>query len=299
MTTNLTAVEKKPLAYRFARLTWLKWLILILPFFYVMLMLIIPAFGMLSRAVIGPDGFTMQYLIKAFTGETSRKVMWLTLRTGLFVTLFAMLLAYPLSYLACRTPYRLVREVIDIAVMLPFCVSMLARVFAWRILLQDQGIINQALVHLGVISEPIKLLYSTTAVIIAMTSMLFPYMYLSIHSVMLEIDQNYLRAAQGMGARPFRSFWDVFFPLSIPGILAGSLMVFILSLGYYIVPALVGGASDLMISNLIQDAISTTLDWNTGAALSILLIVTTLVILAAVAALLALLRYRKKPKEAA
>jgi ABC-type spermidine/putrescine transport system permease subunit I len=132
---------------------------------------------------------------------------------------------------------------------------------------------------LGLIDQPLLLLYNTTGVVIGMTHVLLPYMVLSLYSVMEGIDQRLLQAAEGMGARPYKAFYQVFFPLSLPGVLSGTLLVFVLGVGYFITPALLGGAGNTMISMLILDNISTTLNWNFASAIALLLFIVTLLLL--------------------
>src|SRR5699024_701231 len=124
--------------------------------------------------------------------------------------------------------------------LIPFWISLLVRTFSWIILLQNEGVINQFLMSIGVISEPIKLLYSTTGVVIGMVHVLYPFMFFSLYSVMKGIDQRLVDAAEGLGARPMKAFTQITLPLSLPGILAGSLLVFVMSLGFFVTPALLG-----------------------------------------------------------
>jgi ABC-type spermidine/putrescine transport system permease subunit I len=166
-----------------------------------------------------------------------------------------------------------------IAVLLPFWSSLLVRTFAWQVLLRDTGVINRFLLDLGVINEPLALIRTTGGVIIGMSHILLPFMVLPIYAVMRRIDPEFGRAAANLGASPFASFIRIFVPLSLPGVLAGCLLVFILALGFYITPALLGGLRDQMISQLIVQQIQQRLDWGFGTAMSVLLVVITLIIL--------------------
>jgi ABC-type spermidine/putrescine transport system permease subunit I len=172
-----------------------------------------------------------------------------------------------------------VAGVLLIAVLLPFWSSLLVRTFAWQVILRDTGIINRFLLDLGVIHEPLALIRTTAGVIIGMSHILLPFMVLPLYAVMRRIDPEFGRAAANLGASPTTAFLRVFVPLSLPGIAAGSLLVFILALGFYITPALLGGLGDQMISQLIVQQIQQRLDWGFGTAMSVLLVAITLIVL--------------------
>jgi putative spermidine/putrescine transport system permease protein len=167
-----------------------------------------------------------------------------------------------------------------ILVLLPFWTSLLVRTIAWIAILQTEGIINDILVFIGFISNEsrIQMIYNQTGTIIAMVHILLPFMILPLFSVMKTIPPSYMRAARSMGANPFTAYRRVYFPLTLPGIAAGTLLVFILAIGYYITPALVGGEDGLLISNLIAYHIQKSLNWSLGAALGTILLVAVLVL---------------------
>ncbi|NYT70268.1 ABC transporter permease [Pusillimonas noertemannii] len=194
-----------------------------------------------------------------------------TLGMALAITLMCIALGYPLAYYLCRAPKRLA-GVLMIFVLLPFWTSLLARTTAWIALLQPHGIINSVLLSLGVIRQPLELLYTGLATVIVMTHILLPFMILPLYSVMRGIDPGYVRAAQSLGSTPWSAFWRVFLPLSMPGLSAGALLVFIISIGYYIIPALVGGTDGQMISNIIAFHMQRSNNWGLAAALGTLLL---------------------------
>jgi len=165
-----------------------------------------------------------------------------------------------------------------ILVLLPFWTSLLVRTSAWMVMLQSKGVVNSFLMWLGVIEEPLALIYNQTGTIIAMTHILLPFMILPTYSVMKSISPIYMRAARSLGATPSNAFFKVYFPQSIPGLSAGAVLVFILSIGYYITPALVGGSTGQMISNLIAYHMQTSLNWGLGAALAGTLLFVVLVL---------------------
>lgn len=200
-----------------------------------------------------------------------------TLRMALTITVLTILLGYPLAfYLAHQRSGR--ANVLIIFVLLPFWTSLLVRTTAWIALLQTNGVINSSLIATGLITEPMTLLYTEFATILAMTHILLPFMVLPLYSVMKGIDPSYMRAAMSMGARPIRAWWSVYLPASLPGLSAGAMLVFIISVGYYITPALVGGTDGLMISNLIAFHMQQSNNWGLAAALGSLLLALILVI---------------------
>jgi ABC-type spermidine/putrescine transport system permease subunit I len=156
--------------------------------------------------------------------------------------------------------------------MLPFWTSILVRTYAWMILLGRNGVLNQMLAGVGLISEPVALLYNVPGVLIGMVHVLLPYMVFPIYSAMLRVDRDLLLAAEGLGASSLSVFWRVFLPLTLPGVIAGTALVFILSLGFYITPALLGGGRVIMIAVLIEQQVRQFLDWGFASALSIVLL---------------------------
>ena len=200
-----------------------------------------------------------------------------TLLVSLAVTALCLLLGYPLAYLIAHAPPRRAALLL-VGVLLPFWTSLLVRTTAWIVLLQTQGVINDLLVGLGIIGDGQRLamVYNMTGTLIAMTHVLLPFMVLSLYSVMRTIGPLYLRAAASLGAGPVQAFWRVYWPLSLPGVGAGALLVFIVALGYYITPALVGGRTGQLISNLIAYHMQESLNWGLAAALGAILLLCVL-----------------------
>jgi len=204
--------------------------------------------------------------------------IWLrTLWVSLLVTVFCLILGYPIAYLMASQPVR-ISNLLMILVLLPFWTSLLVRTTTWIVLLQSNGVINDILVWVGIISEEgrIRMIYNMTGTLIAMTQILLPFMVLPLYSVMKTISPSLMRAAQSLGANPFRAFMRVYLPQSAPGIGAGSLLVFIISIGYYITPALVGGSSGQLISNFIAYHMKSSLNWGLAAALGTILLLCVL-----------------------
>ena len=197
-----------------------------------------------------------------------------TLIMSLVITLSCIALGYPVAYLLASLPVR-ASNLVLILVLLPFWTSLLVRTSAWKVLLQQQGVINDLLVWIGLIDNAGRLIMinNMTGTIIAMTHILLPFMILPLFSVMKTISPTYVRAAKSMGASDSLAFWKIYFPNTIPGIGAGSILVFILAIGYYITPELVGGTSGVFISNRIAYHISSSLNWGLAAALGAILLV--------------------------
>lgn len=200
-----------------------------------------------------------------------------TLGMALTITLLCIALGYPLSYYLARAP-RKTASLLMVLVLLPFWTSLLVRTTAWIALLQTNGVVNSTLTAIGLLSEPLELLYTRQATVISMTHILLPFMILPLYSVMRGIDPSYMRAAISMGSSPFPAFLRIFFPLTLPGLSAGALLVFIISVGYYITPALVGGTDGQMISNIIAFHMQQSNNWGLAAALGTLLLVLILLL---------------------
>jgi putative spermidine/putrescine transport system permease protein len=198
-----------------------------------------------------------------------------TLAVSGSVTLLCLLMGFPVAALLTRVQGRTADWLMAL-VMLPFWTSLLVRTAAWVVLLQREGLVNTLLTKLGLVTLPLELIYNRTGVLIAMTHVLLPFMILPVYNTLRTIPPNYLRAAASLGAPPVTAFFRVYLPLAAQGLLAGSLMVFILALGYYITPALVGGGSDQMLSAFVAKYTMETGNWGLAAALGLVLLVTTL-----------------------
>jgi putative spermidine/putrescine transport system permease protein len=207
------------------------------------------------------------------------QLFWRTLVISLSVTLACLFLGYPVAYILSVLPLR-TSNLLMIMVLLPFWTSLLVRTTAWIALLQTQGVINDILVFLRILSDDgrIQLIFNSTGTVIAMTHILLPFMILPLYSVMKTIPPSYMRAARSLGADQFTAFTRVYMPQTLPGVGAGCILVFILAIGYYITPALVGGESGTLISNLIAYHMQRSLNWNLAAALATLLLAGVLIL---------------------
>jgi putative spermidine/putrescine transport system permease protein len=204
-------------------------------------------------------------------------VLLRTFGMSLVVTVICLLAGFPLAYLMASLPAR-TANLLLIFVLLPFWTSILVRVAAWIVLLQAEGLVNQALRSIGLIDQPLQLVFNSTGVYIAMVHILLPFMILPLYSVMKGISPVYMRAALSLGCPPFRSFWKVYFPQALPGVGAGCLLVFILCMGYYITPALLGSPKEQMASYFVAFYTNQTINWGMAAALSAILFIATLLL---------------------
>ena len=207
------------------------------------------------------------------------KLFQRTLFMSLIITFSCILLGYPVAWLLANLPMRQA-NLLMILVLLPFWTSLLVRTSAWKVMLQQQGVINDILVQLSLVSDDARLIMINNEIgtIVAMTHILLPFMILPMYSVMQTIPPSYLRAAKSLGATNWTAFWRVYFPQSMPGIGAGSILVFILAIGYYITPEIVGGTKGVFISNRIAYHILKSLNWGLAAALGTILLVAVLIL---------------------
>ncbi|MHA6266542.1 ABC transporter permease [uncultured Aliiroseovarius sp.] len=224
---------------------------------------------------VGSDGAEMRPESEQIYMNLLKRTLWMSL----LITFSCIVLAYPVAWLLANLPTRQA-NLLMILVLLPFWTSLLVRTSAWKILLQQQGVINDILVWIGLVSDDARLVIINNqfGTIVAMTHILLPFMILPMYSVMQTIPPTYLRAAKSLGATDWTAFWRVYFPQTIPGIGAGSILVFILAIGYYITPALVGGTKGTFISNQIAFHISTSLNWGLASALGAILLAVVLVL---------------------
>ncbi|HEY3064180.1 MAG TPA: ABC transporter permease [Methylomirabilota bacterium] len=234
-----------------------------------------PLFGILLRSVY-KNGYTLEFYRQVASTSVYLTVIGLTFRTAAMVTAFALLLGYPLAYVLATVRPRVAR-VLVVIVVLPFLTSIIVRTYAWMVLLGRNGVVNQYAIALGLTDAPLRLLYNPAGVVVGMTYVLLPFMVLTLASVMRGIDPALVRAAHSLGASRWQAFRRVFLPLSTPGIAGGSLLVFILSLGFFITPALMGGPSDIMIAMLIEREVEFTLNWSFASTLAVILLALTLV----------------------
>ncbi|MFJ8788647.1 ABC transporter permease [Streptomyces sp. NPDC102462] len=266
-----------------------RWGWLLLPAVVLLAVLFLVPLGMMAwRSVTEPTPGAGNYSW-FFTSDVALTTLVRTLTIGAVVTLVTLVLSYPYAYLMTVAGAR-ARIWLTLLVLLPFWTSLMVRTFAWVVLLQDNGVVNQLLGTVGL--GPLQLIRTPAGVVIGMSQVLMPFMVLPLFAVMSGIDRRLLDAAQGMGARPATAFLRVFVPLSLPGVGAGSLTVFITSLGFYITPALLGSPDQALISQQIFTQVNGLLAWGRGGAMGVVLLAVTLVLLALVGVVLRLTRAR-------
>jgi putative spermidine/putrescine transport system permease protein len=218
------------------------------------------------------DGFTLKFYRELLAESMYFRALGNTLEISLLSTVLCLLLGYPLAYLMATTALR-ARRVLMILVLIPFWTSILVRTFAWIVILGNNGLLNKALIALGLIDGPAKLLFNMTGVQIGMVHVLLPFMVFPLLAAMSRIDPNILRVARSLGAPPRRAFIEVFLPLSRPGIAAGCVLVFLLAVGFYVTPALLGGPGQVTLATMIDMQISDFLNWGLAASLGVVLLV--------------------------
>ena len=245
---------------------------------FLLLLFVYPTALLVGLSASDVDGkISVDHYARLFEGDLYTKVLLITLKVALWTTAFAIIAGYPVAYLLANVKSSL-RNTLIIWVLLPFWTSFLVRTFAWLVLLGRKGAINDLLILLGIIDYPIKIIYNFTGVMIGMVHALMPLCVLTMLAVMENIDTNLTKAAGTLGARRGQAFWRIYFPLSLPGVAAGGLLIFVTSLGFFITPALLGSARETMIVQLIMFQIDSMLNWGFAGAISMLLLVTVLVI---------------------
>jgi spermidine/putrescine transport system permease protein len=237
------------------------------------------SFYSFSKGQMTPD-LTLDNYARALGTAVYRDVFIKSLRYGLFVTLGCLVIGYPVAYFLARSAYKR-RQLLFIALIIPFWTSIVVRTFAWKIMLGTNGFVNFTLRDLGLIDLPIRFLYTERAVLVGLAHVFLPFMILPLYAVIEKIDPALEEAAQDLGANRLRTFLRVTLPLSLPGIATGSMLVFILAIGSFLTPDILGGPGNLMISNIIRDEYYVTFNWPFGGALSslFLIIALTMIIL--------------------
>lgn len=255
------------------------WMLLILPALFLTVFFVIPIVKITILSFTdGAGSFSLDAYAKFFQSSVYFRVIAITFRVSFVVTVACLLLGYPVAYTMAKCSKRM-SSIIMIIVMIPFWTSLLVRTYAWMILLQTNGVINNLLIAIGLIKEPLVLYKNSLGVYIGMTHILLPYMILALYPVMKGIDSNYVSAAKNLGANKFVAFFKVYLPLSIQGISSGCILVFVMSIGYFITPSLLGGTGDAMISQMIQVQVSKLLNWPFASAVSVILLIISMVVL--------------------
>ena len=245
----------------------------------VLIILVIPVGWLFYVSFIGADGsFSMENYERMLKRKSYARIFQTTFEVSLMTTGLCILIGYPLAYFMSQLPSKIANLCL-ITVLLPFWTSLLVRTYAWLVLLQKRGLVNDWGISLGLWNEPIKIVHNLNGTLIGMVHIMLPFLMLPVYGAMKSIERDYLKAASNLGASPSRAFWTVFFPLSTPGLFAGALMVFVLCLGFFVTPAVLGGGKVIMVSMKIVSNIELFVNWGAASALGVILLILTIVVL--------------------
>ena len=254
------------------------------------IIVVVPVSWLFYLSVIGADGgYSMENYIRMVESKSYARIFLTTFQVSLLTTLICILIGYPLAYFLSQLPKR-AANLCMLAVLLPFWTSLLVRTYAWLVLLQKKGLINNWAIDLGLWDTPLKLAHNMNGTVIGMVHIMVPFLILPVYGSMKAISRDYLKASANLGATPAYTFRKVFLPLSLPGLLAGTLIVFILCLGFYVTPAILGGGRVIMVAMQITNNIELFFNWGAASALGVVLFVITMLILLVSARLLRLER---------
>ena len=245
----------------------------------VLLTMVLPIGWLFGLSFLADDGsLSLMHYRRMVEQPSYARIFGATFQVSLLTTGLCILLGYPLAYVLSQLPRR-VANLCLIAVMLPFWTSLLVRTYAWLVLLQRRGLINTWGIELGWWDQPLPLVHNMAGTLIGMVHIMLPFLVLPVLNSMRSIDQECMKAAANLGASPTRAFWTVFLPLSLPGLFAGALLVFVICLGFYVTPAVLGGGKIIMVSNQIANDIELFFNWGAASSLGVVLLVSTMFLL--------------------
>ena len=253
--------------------TWIPVLLLVPALGFLAVFFAYPMIDILLRSIDGSEGLTFEHYARFFERSVYVRVLMITFEIAASVTVLSLIIAYPLAFVLSTAKGK-TSAILMAMVLIPFFTSILVRTYAWIVILGPEGILNQALGGIGI--DAVQLLYTRTSVLIGMTYTLLPYMVLTLYSVMRGMDFQLVRAAYSLGASDWNVFRRIFLPHTMPGVVGGSLLVFILAVGYYITPRLMGGDRDQMMATIIEYQVDLLLNWNFASALATILLIVTL-----------------------
>jgi ABC-type spermidine/putrescine transport system permease subunit I len=241
--------------------------------------MVLPVAWLFGLSFVADDGsLTLEHYRRMLEQPSYARTFVMTFKVSMITTALCILLGYPLAYAMSQMPRR-AADLCMIAVLLPFWTSLLVRTYAWLVLLQRQGLINDWGMRLGWWDQPLALVHNLTGTLIGMVHIMLPFLVLPVLGAMRSISGDYVKAAASLGATPAQAFRTVFLPLSLPGLAAGTLIVFIVCLGFYVTPAVLGGGKVIMVSNHIANDIELFFNWGAASALGVVLLVLTLALL--------------------
>lgn len=271
---NSTQLRRSALRERLGLLTLVSPALLL-----IIVIMLIPVGWLFYLSILSDTGsFSLEHYRRMWEQPSYARTFWVTFEVSLLTTGICILLGYPLAYFLSELPKR-AANLCMIAVLLPLWTSLLVRTYAWLVLLQRRGLINSWGIELGLWKEPLELVHNLTGTLIGTVHVMLPFIVLPLYASMRSISRDYLKAAANLGASPTRTFWQIFFPLSMPGLSTGSLIVFILCLGFYITPAVLGGGKVIMVSSRIANDIEIFFNWGAASALGVVLLVLTMLLI--------------------
>ena len=245
----------------------------------VTIVMLLPVGWLFALSFFSDNGtLTLEHYRRMIEQPSYYRTFLMTFEVSAMTTIICIVVGYPLAYVLSQMSQR-AANLCMILVLLPFWTSLLVRTYAWLVLLQRQGLINTWGVKLGLWDQPLALVNNLSGTLVGMVHIMLPFLVLPLYGSLRAIDRDLLKAASNLGAGPVRAFWQVFFPLSLPGLAAGSVIVFILCLGFYVTPAVLGGGKVIMVSNRIANDIELFFNWGAASALGVVLLVATFVIL--------------------
>jgi ABC-type spermidine/putrescine transport system permease subunit I len=245
----------------------------------IVLIVVIPVGWLFYLSFIGSDGqLSLENYQKMIQYKSYARVFLTTFQVSLLTTLLCILIGYPLAYFLAILPQRMAGFFM-LAVLLPFWTSLLVRTYAWLVLLQRNGILNDLAISAGIWDSPVKLVHNMTGTLIGMAHIMLPFLVLPLYGSMRKIERDMMHAASNLGASPIQAFWKVYFPLSLSGMVAGSLIVFVLCLGFYVTPAVLGGGRVVMVATQITAILENQFNWGAASALGVVLLILTIIIL--------------------
>lgn len=237
----------------------------------VVVLLIMPLCWLAFQSVQTEEGFFLANYIRIFQESIYWDTFALTFKISFLVTILSIVMGFPIAYAASRLQ-GFWANLILICVILPFWTSVLVRAYAWLVLLQRRGLVNQTLMDLGIIDQPLTLMHNTTGTVIGTLHVMLPFMVLPLYSVMKKIPQDLMQASESLGAKPFYTFRRVFLPMAAPGVMAGSILVFVICLGFFITPELLGGGRTILVSMLVQRNVELYHAWGAASAVGLVLL---------------------------
>lgn len=245
----------------------------------IVLVIIIPVGWLFYLSFIDGDGQpTLEHYQKMIEYKSYYRVFLTTFKVSILTTLICILIGYPLAYFLAQLPKRLAGFFM-LAVLLPFWTSLLVRTYAWLVLLQRKGLLNEFAIDIGLWETPVKLVHNLTGTLIGMSHIMLPFLVLPLYNSMKKIDRDLMHAAANLGATPTKAFWQIYFPLSMPGMVAGSLIVFVLCLGFYVTPAVLGGGRVVMVATQITSILENQFNWGAASSLGVVLLIATVLVL--------------------